>query len=279
MNEEPKGSARTVVACSYILAIILLAGYVIVYQYSPFEAPWNDVILNTLNALSAAFAAGAATLVFFHYEIDDMPRIVWKNLMIACWLWFIGEVNWGYFAVVRGEVPLGAADWGWVLGFIFFTLALYQQYSLITPTKKNLYRNIAIGAWIAALLIPLAFIYIANTLDFQAYIDFFYPVADLAVGIAGILLVFTFRGGSLMRPWIGLVVMGFADFLFAWAEQTGIYAWSVGDSNLISLFIDSIYIAAYLILALGFMGHWILIRYGIQTMQVRDQGDHSPLPS
>jgi len=270
MTEELKKSARPTLIYSYILIVILLAGYIIVYQKPPFEAPWNDIILNAITALSAAFAAGIATLIFFHYEKDDMPRIVWKNLMIACWLWFMGEVIWGYFAVTRGDVPVGTADWSWVIGFIFFTLALYHQYSLITPSKKNIYRNIAIGAWIVVLLIPLAIVYFANTLNLRAYIDFYYPFADLAVGIAGVLLIFTFQGGALVRPWIGLVVFGFADFLYAWAEQTGVYAWSAENSNLLSLFIDSSYLIAYFILALGFLGHWILIRYGIQATRTRD---------
>jgi hypothetical protein len=270
MTEELKKSARTVVTCSYFLAILLLAGYIIVYQFSPFEAPWNDIILNAIVALSAAFAAGIATLIFLHYEKDDMPRIVWKNLMIACWLWFMGEALWGYFAITRGDVPVGAADWSWVIGFIFFTLALYHQYSLVTPSKKNLYRNIAIGAWIVVLLIPLAIVYLTGAWDLQTYIDYYYPFADLAVGIAGILLVFTFQGGVLMRPWIGLVVLGISDFLYAWAEQTGMYAWSAENSNLLTLFIDSTYLIAYFVLALGFLGHWILVRYGIQATRTRN---------
>jgi hypothetical protein len=270
MNVGYKGSPRPALAYSYILIAILLAGYIIVYQISPFETPWNDIIINAIVALSAAFAAGTATHIFLNYEKDDMPRIVWKNLMIACWLWFTGEVFWGYFAITRGEVPVGITDLSWALGFVFFTLALYHQYSLITPSKKSFYRNVAIGVWIATLLIPLAIVYLTGTPNLRIYIDYYYPVADLAVGIAGILLVFTFQGGALMWPWIGLVVFSVTDFLYAWAEQTGVYAWSAENSNLLSLFIDVTYLAAYFILALGFLGHWVLVRYGIPAMR-----DHS----
>jgi hypothetical protein len=270
LNEELKKSAQSVRTCLYILMVILLAGYIIVYQFSPFEALWNEIILNTVTALSAALAAGIATLIFLNHEKDDMPRIVWKNLMIACWLWFVGEVIWSYFYITRNEVPVGVADWSWLVGFIFFTLALYHQYSLIKPSKKNLYRNIAFGAWIVVLLLPLVNVYYTNTLDPRTYIDFYYPFADLALGIAGILLAFTFQGGALMRPWIGLVVFGITDFLYGWAIQVGIYAWSEENSNLLSLFIDTTYVAAYLILALGFLGYWILIQYGAHVRQTRD---------
>jgi hypothetical protein len=271
MNEEHKKNRRATFNYTYIFAMLLLAGYIIVYQFAPFKGSWNDVALNFLTALSAAFAAVIASLIFYHYEKDDMPRIVWKNLMIACWLWFVGEVIWGYFAVTLGEVPVWIVDWSWILGFIFFTLALYHQYSLITPSRKIFYRNIAIGAWIVVLLIPLAIVYFENSLDLRTYIDYYYPFADLAVGIAGIMLIFTFQGGELMRPWLGLVAFGITDFFYAWAEQTGIYAWSSEHGNLLTLLIDSSYLAAYLILALGFLGHWVLLRYGIQEIQVQSQ--------
>jgi hypothetical protein len=249
--------------------VVLLTGYITVYQFSPFVVPWNDIVLYSVTALSAAFAAIIASLIYFHYEKDDMPRIVWQNLMIGCWLWFLGEVLWGYIAMTLGEVPAGVVDLSWVFGFIFFTFALYHQYSLITPSMKNYYRNIAIGAWIVVLLIPLAIAYFTNSLDLKTYVDFFYPFADLAVGIAGILLMFSFQGGQLMRPWLGLVVFGITDFLYAWAEQTGLYMWSSENNNLLTLAIDSSYMAAYLILALGFLVHWILLRYGIQDIKPR----------
>ncbi|HSO11852.1 MAG TPA: hypothetical protein VLT51_05720 [Anaerolineales bacterium] len=270
MNVNHRDSVRAAYLFSYSLSAILLVGYVVVYMLYPFEGSWNDILLNTITAISSAFAAGIATSTFLHYEKDDMPRIVWQNLTIACWLWFVGEVIWGYFYVTLGDIPTGAADWTWVLGFIFFTLALYHQYILIAPSRKNFYRNIAIGAWVVVLLIPLAIVYFTNTLDLQSYIDFYYPFADLAVGIAGVMLMFAFQGGTLMLPWLGLVVFSITDFLYAWAEKTGVYAWSSENSNLLTLFIDTSYLAAYLILALGFLGHWILIRYGIQATHDHD---------
>jgi hypothetical protein len=265
MNEEIKSARRSSLIIAYIFSAFLVTGYIFVYQFPPFEEPWNDVILNSLTAISAIFAAIIASLIFFYYEKDDGPRIIWKNMMIGCWLWFIAEVVWGYLAITQGEAPIGMIDLSWVLGFVFFTLALYHQYSLIRPSEKNFYRNVAIGAWIVVLLIPLAIATFTNTLNIKTYVDFYYPFADLAVGIAGLLLIFAFRGESLMGPWFGLVVFGVTDFLYAWAEQTGLYTWSSENGNLLTLFIDTSYLAAYLILALGFLSHWILIKYGIMA--------------
>jgi hypothetical protein len=265
MNEENKGARRISLTHTYIFSALLMTGYIVVYQFPPFVEPWNDIILNILTAISAVFAAIMATLTFLYYEKDDAPRLIWKNLMIGCWLWFVAEVIWGYMAITRDEIPVGIIDLCWVLGFIFFTLALYHQYSLISPSQKNIHRNVAIGAWIVISLIPFAIATLTNALDIKTYINYFYPFADLAVGIAGLMLIFTFRGGSLLYPWLGLVVFGITDFLYAWAEQTGIYAWSSENGNLLTLFIDTSYMAAYLILAMGFLGHWILIKYGIMA--------------
>jgi hypothetical protein len=263
MNEEIKGGRRISLNHAYIFSAVIVTGYIVFYQFAPFDEPWNDIILNILTPIAAGFAAIMASLIFHHYEKDDAPRSIWQNLMIGCWLWFLAEVIWGYLIMVRGEVAVGIMDGVWVLGFIFFTLALYHQYSLIAPSKKNFHRNVAIVTWTIVLLIPLAIASLTNSLNIKTYVDFFYPFADLAVGIAGVLLIFAFQGGSLMRPWVGLVVFGITDFLYAWAEQTGLYAWSAESGNLLTLFIDTSYTAAYLILGLGFLSHWILIKYGI----------------
>jgi hypothetical protein len=254
---------------AYIFSTILLVGYIAIYQGLLFPEPWSTIILNVVTVLASGFAAVMATLVLKYYEKDEAPHKIWQNLMIACWLWFAGEVLWGLYILFFGEAPMGIFDIAWVIGFVYFTLALYYQHSIVAPSKKVFLRNVAIAAWIVVLLLPLPVVFFTKDATFQTYLDFFYPFADLAVGIAGLLLIFTFQGGAMMRPWIGLVVFGVTDFLYAWAEQSGVYAWSVGEGNLLSLFIDTSYTAAYIILALGFLAHWSLLRYGIEEMQVR----------
>ena len=101
MNEKIKGARRASLIYAYAFSAILLVGYIIVYQFAPFEEPWNDITLNALTVISAFFGAAIASLIFFHYEKDDAPRIVWGNMMIGCWLWFVAEVAWS-LAVVHG---------------------------------------------------------------------------------------------------------------------------------------------------------------------------------
>ncbi|GAB4545928.1 MAG: hypothetical protein Fur002_20540 [Anaerolineales bacterium] len=268
MNNETNADAtpRFILPAFFALALAMLFGYVYVYQIAPFEETLNSAVLNTITAVAAQLAAGIAFAVFSHYHLEDFPRKIWMYIAIACGLWFAAETIWGVIAFYQGEVASpGVADAGWVIGFIFFTIAFYYQYAAIYPEKKKQIVWAALGAWALALFAPLIGLLLTNSFSAEAYINYYYPIADLAVGVAGIALMFVFRGGALARPWIGLVVLGVSDFFYAWAEQSGLYAWSANNSNLLTVAIDSTYLAAYLILSAGFLAQWVLIHYGVSA--------------
>ncbi len=251
----------------YLIAVPLFFYYLYVYQYAPFSDQINNNLLNSITAFSALIVAGIASAIYLHYQPEDRPRKVWLNLMLGCWLWFFAETLWGIlsFYTETGEVPTPSiADAGWVGGFIFFSIAFYHQYLIIFPAQKKKIIAACIGAWIFAALVPLIGFLISPTFTREAYINYYYPIADFAVGIAGIALVLAFQGGALTRPWIGLFVFTISDLLYAWAEQTGMYEWSSQNSSALTLAIDSSYLAAYLILGFGFLSHWILINYGLR---------------
>lgn len=251
---------------SYAFALLLLAGYIVFYQFAPLGEPFDNLVLNSITSLAALAVAGVSTVVFLYYDPEDHPRKIWKNMMIGAWLWFFAEAAWQIYAFIFEEVPVPSiADFGWWLGFLFFTFALYHQYSAIMPGESETIRLYAIGAWLVVLLLPLSLLSALGTFTVESFVDFYYPFADLAVGIAGLALVFVFRGGALMRPWIGLMIFGVSDMLYAWAEKTGVYAWSAENSNALTLVIDSTYLLAYLIFGLGILGHWMLLRHGLRS--------------
>lgn len=270
MNKEVKNlkaTSPTLITFAYsAAALFLLICYLLIYQYTPFAGSLNDWILNSIITLASFFVAVVATVNYLQYHPDDYPRKVWLNLMIGSWFWFLAELIWGVFYFTLGEFSSPSiADAGWVGGFIFFTIAFYHQYVIVSPSQQKAIRNIAFGIWVVVLLTPLIILLAVRKFTVESYINYWYSLADLAVGIVGLMLVFVFQGGKLMRPWLGLVVFGISDFFYAWAEQTGIYAWSTENSNLFTLAIDLSYLAAYLILGLGFISHLILIRYGLRA--------------
>jgi hypothetical protein len=265
LNEFKRSASSPKALFAYAVAVVLIAAYIYFYQYAPLGAPFDNLILNTITSLAALGTATIATLVFRRYTSEDYPRKIWLYLMIGCWFWFAAEVIWQAYAYVFEEVPAPSfADLGWVLGFVAFTIAFYYQYAAIKPAHVETVRIYAIGTWIVILLIPLLLLTFWGAFTIESYIDFYYPFADLAVGVAGLALIFIFRGGALMRPWIGLMVFGASDLLYAWAEKTQMYAWSVENGNLLSLGIDLSYLVAYIILAIGFLGQLKLLHRGLR---------------
>ena len=266
MKKEITNPIRPVVMAFYVMSAVLIAIYVLLYQYTPLEPILNDILLNSIITLGAFTTALVATFVFLQYQLEDNPRRIWLNIMIGGWLWFLGELLWQIYAYFNGSiVPVPSlADACWVGGFVFYTLAIYHQYTLVTPSQKDTIRTYAIGAWLVAMLIPAIYLTITDSFAIDYYIEFYYPFADLAVGLAGLILIFIFQGGALMRPWIGLMVFGLSDLLYAWAEKTQMYAVSAESGNILSLVIDTTYLTAYLILGMGFLGHWVLLRYGLR---------------
>lgn len=266
-NARPVNPTRISLA-GFLIAIFLFAAYVYLYQLTPLTAPWNDVALNGVVSFAAMLTAVIATVIYFHYHPDDLPRKVWFNLMLGVWFWFLGDTLWGVFAYYSesGEVSTPSlADAAWIVGIALFTFAFYNQYVIVFPAQKRRILNVAVGAWIFSALLPAAVLLFSGSFEWSAYVDYYYPSAEILIGIAGIALVVAFQGGALVRPWIGMVIFSISDFFYAWAEQFGFYEWSSANNNMLTLAIDTSYLAAYLMLAFGFLGHWILINYGLRS--------------
>jgi hypothetical protein len=250
-----------------LISVIILLGYIWVYQFAPFELFWNTFALNTLTVLSAALAATFGGLVLYYYHPGDLPRRVWLYFGIAALLWCLGEVVWGYYNLTApdGVVPVPSlADLFWITGYIFFTAALRHQYRIVFQTRPRAELIVICSAWIVTLLLSglIALIGSDGLITLAGFIDYFYAVADFALGAGAVILAITFQRGVLARPWIGLFAFGVADSAYAWLQMSQMYAWSADNGNWISLAVDTLYIAAYLTLAISILSHWLLLVYG-----------------
>ena len=182
--------------------------------------------------------------------------------MLGVWMWAVGEAIWYYYYLTVGEVPSPSlSDLAWTIGYVFFTIAFYNQYKIFFRPKENLARGIALATWAATLLAAALLYWAFGQPGSGAYLDYFYPVADFAFGVFAVHTLWIFRGGALARPWLGLFVFTFSDAAYTWAEQSGLYAWSVSTGNPLSLAVDLAYLAAYLILAIGLLGQYVLVHY------------------
>jgi hypothetical protein len=272
-----KTSAR-LLGLAVIAAVLLTAIYILIYWLQPFAQIWNTIFSDLFLVIASSFAAIVATLIWVRYEPSDAPRRVWSYFAIGLWLWVVAEIIWGYLNVTQGEVLEGPADVFWIISYVFFAQALLSQYQIVAhPTKRELISRSLIA--ILFLIVLYLLIYSAlnsaseSTSKLDVVINSFYPAADLLLALIALWLARNFVGGAFSRPWLGLLAFSFADLLYAWIEVSGLYAWSANQGNLLSGISDVAYLAAYLILGLGIMSHWVFLKYGLRS-STRPQQNH-----
>lgn len=266
MSDRPLSPGRTSLRTIFLIAaFVILMVYVYLYLFAPFTEPLNNNILTIISAAASLPAALFAALVFLEYHPLDQPRKMWQGVTIAIWMWFASEIIWAFIYLAFEESPgASLADLGWFLGYPVFSIAIYHQLVLLQPARRALIRNIILAVWAALLVIPLVAVLIVGDFHFGNYVSYFYPLADIALGVAGLWFVRLFRGSMLTRPWLGMIFFSFSDVFYAASVQTGVYDWSASNKMILSLFVDTNYIFAYLLIALGFLENWSLIRFGLR---------------
>jgi len=260
--------SRSLILIFILFSVFLIGLYIYFYQFSALPQEQSDLILNLISVLAPLSSAIFATMIFLNFEPGDKPREVWKHLTIFIWLWAVGEFIWAGYLIFTGDVPLpSVGDAFWLAGFVFLTIALRKQYQSVTLKAVSLWQILAIwaGVFVAAYLVLL----LSQTeADLGNYLEFWYAVADFAAGIAAIRIFLAFRGGRLSRPWIGLFVLGLSDSIYAWLIATDMYATSSAEGNLLSLVADTTYMAAYLVLATGFLATYLTLKYGLDVSKI-----------
>lgn len=241
---------------SAIVAVILIAVYVYIYQAAPLPPPWNDAITFMMFPAIASYSGVMASLFSRQFAPTDHPRRIWSYFALGTWAWALAEGIWAVHALLQGESPLvSLADLPWMAGYLFFAAALVSQYRLVFRSKP--FYALHIAALFAAILIlsalgDLAFVRIkgASTDWVGAFLNIFYPLGDLALGVAALTLTHTFEWKLWARPWIALLVFVVADALYTGLVLSGAYAFSAQSGNLLSLAADTLYIVSYLIIGL-----------------------------
>jgi hypothetical protein len=258
MTRQP----RNLILAFAFSAILLVGMYIYYYQFSTLPAEQNNLIVNMISLVAPLSSAIFATMVFLSFDRADKPRQVWKFMAIFVWVWTVAEFIWTITLTQTGDVPLPSlADAFWLSGFFFLTIALHKQYQIVTQKTVTLGKILVIwaGVFVLSLLVTVA---ARVELNLGNYLEYFYAVADFAAGIVAIRIFIAFRGGLMSRPWIGLFVLGLSDALYAWLIASKMYATSAESGDPISLLADTSYMAAYLVLAIGFYATYLTIKHG-----------------
>jgi hypothetical protein len=250
-----------------LYAFLLVVSYALLYRYEPF-GNWSRLFLDSITILAALTCAVTLTVIVTFYQRGEPPRQIWIYFALALWMWTIGEVVWGGYNLLAGEVPdTTFGDAFYFAGYIFFTLALASQYRLVlfTPGRKIFW--IAAGIWLATITATLLVMFISNSQSIASeFLAYFYPIGDLVVGVAALVLAITFRGGALARPWISLLAFVFSDTLYLWATTQDIYVWHAAGGVVleqwITLIVEMVYLVAYMIMFWGVFQQYLTLRFG-----------------
>jgi hypothetical protein len=250
-----------------VYAFLLVASYALIYCYEPF-GDWSRLILDSITILAALTCAVTLTVIVTFYQHGEPPRQIWIYFALALWMWTIGEVVWGGYNLLMSEVPdTTFGDAFYFAGYIFFTLAFASQYRLVlfTPGRKIFW--IAAGIWLATIAATLLVMFVSNSQSIASeFLAYFYPIGDFVVGVAALLLVITFRGGALARPWISLLAFVFSDTLYLWATTQDIYVWhavrGVDVEQWITLAVETVYLVAYMVMFWGVSQQYLTLRFG-----------------
>ena len=253
-----------------VAALLFLMAYTFIFLVEPFTDRWNTILINSFLVFASSGAAAMATLIWRRYDPADAPRRIWIYFAMGLWLWAAAELTWGYLNVTQGEVPEGISDLFWISAYFFFGYALFVQYQILAhPDRRGSWRLvvIAMGLLLALYLIVYSVLTagIGAPVAFGTTVNAFYPAADLLLALLAFWMARRFRGGAFSRPWFGLLAFSFADLLYAWIELSGLYAWSVNQSNALSTLTDVVYLSAYLVLGWCILSQWVFMKYGLRS--------------
>jgi hypothetical protein len=244
--------------------------YALVFHFNPFSEFVNTLVVDSLTVLAALTCTLILLNVLTFYQHGEPPRKVWFYFAIALALWTLGEVIWAIYHLTVSEVPLlSAADGFWALGYVFFTAALVNQYRLVFFDKTQKPFWIALGIWIAALLLTILVLFLVKSespvTDFLVY---FYPFGDFSIGVAALILIITFRRGSLARPWLSLFAFVISDSFYIWATSSGLYDWTGAGGSLLTLAVELVYLAAYLFMGWSLFQQYLILRFSATANRI-----------
>ncbi|MFM8320513.1 MAG: hypothetical protein ACKOC5_06315 [Chloroflexota bacterium] len=265
-------------AAGLIVIAGLLGLYVYIYQASPLPGIWSDVYLNLAIVGPSLLAAYLSTRVLLHFHWEDGPWRMWMYYSLALWSWAIAEVIWFGVWLAQGDVPIPSwADVFWLFALAPFAMAFLVQFRLIfSPTPRRE------AAWMLAISLGVLLFSGLGTLMLGrlagesamswggTFLEVFYAVVDVAMMIAALALARTFGRGLWGRAWWGLLAFALSDGLYSYVNFTGLYAQSVSEGNLLTLVVDSVYSAAYMLMVLAVWGQLLLMQYGPSLRPSRD---------
>lgn len=256
-----------------IATIVVLILNIYIYAMTAAAGNENSIeFLSYTNIIIVSCASVAAigfALTMSSFTLHTAPGRVWLffTLGIVCWL--VGDIIWMYNQVI---MPLpeelqfpSVADYFWSLGYPLVFIAIAMQLSLAKVklnSKEILGVLIIIGVSVVistfTIILPVIESLMGDpTLTVEYWIfSLDYPILDLILLPAAIVLAMKYRGGEFSKAWsvisLGFLLSAIFDLLFTYFENFG--------EGYLFLYTDHLYIAYYMILGIGGVYLWSSLR-------------------
>lgn len=253
---------------TFIIFLLMTASFAWTFAFAPFSETMNALILNGGTTLAALIAAVIFTRVPFYFQQGEPLRVIWGAFACCVWLWTVAEAIWGYLYMRDGEVPVfTVADIFWLLGYIALTISLARQFRLITFSQRNTVIWVSLGIWLGIFAIIAAILLATRSeTPLADFFSYFYLLADAAVGILALYLVYAFRGRALAIPWLMISSFVVSDFIYIRLTDSGMYDYAMSGIS-IALLADTLYVVAYLLVAWGGLEQYLLLRSSADPSQ------------
>jgi hypothetical protein len=265
----PARKRKAILWSAAAIALVALALFLWFYQAA--DTFWNDQVTYILVLLAAVAAAVCGSLLALQFDKGEAPRRIWLTFSLGWWAWAAGElagIVYSFFFYYTSYPEFTVMDACWVLGYFFFGISLYYQYRLIYAPKKQpgIVYYLPLATVILLVTAFLTRVVLQRGLGegwswFGVYLAVLYPVCDLAQGMAALWLSILFGRGRWGRPWWALIAFAVSDTLTSWFWIGGKEALTGKISEILSMAADTIYLAGYLLVALGLLSNYVLHRY------------------
>lgn len=224
---------------------------------NPFETLTN--LLTSSYALLATWMAIAGWTLLAQ---NEPGRQEWTLLSIGIGLWTMAELLWAFLSYMLEETPYpSVADAFWVPGYVIILIAAYWRYRAIRiewnpRTGWPLVVAFALLFMVVFGLVILPVLQVQPESLLTLLLNLFYPIANLLLLYAALMLTVSFAGGRFSAPWrvlsVGLAMLSLSDILFIYSDASDLYIPN-GRLTLLTVVVDVGNLAAYILLAYGML--------------------------
>jgi hypothetical protein len=253
-----------------------------IYFVQPLPGSWNDSFYYASILVAAWVAAILAILVWRQYRVNEPARQVAGFFALGILAFALGEAAWVILRPFYEEFPdVFWTDLFWIMAYVACGISLFLQYRLIYWPSPKVQRRIILLICLGVPLLLALFTYllrqagVGQEWSWQGMLVFaFYPLADVLVGGAGLVMARLFGRGLWGRAWWGIVAFAVYDSVSFWYYMGGEQILSPQVEPWLNLFVDTLYLAAYLLMALACLGQLWLHRSALQSQET----SHSRVP-